>query len=95
MGNYRVHLTPSCRQMLVLWKVKAEGDGNGKELYGENYADIYAINRLHYKAASPLKCDHVSSVLCLLVPNCAGPSDRTAGNVALLRRKIVISRMYK
>ncbi|CAM9627145.1 unnamed protein product, partial [Pylaiella littoralis] len=42
--------------MYTLWSVRADG-GNGKELYGEDYADIYAINRLHFKAASPLDCD--------------------------------------
>lgn len=45
--------------MLQLWKVRAQ-DGDGKELYGEDYADIWAINRLHFKAASPFECDHVS-----------------------------------
>lgn len=34
--------------------------GNGKEKYGEDYADIYAINRLHFKAAMNNDCDHVS-----------------------------------
>lgn len=45
--------------MYTLWEVRVDG-GNGKELYGEDYADIFAINRLHYKAASPFACDHVS-----------------------------------
>ncbi|CBN79225.1 TYRosinase family member (tyr-4) [Ectocarpus siliculosus] len=43
--------------MFALWEVRVDG-GNGKELYGEDYADIYAINRLHYKAASQSSCDH-------------------------------------
>ncbi|CAM9588108.1 unnamed protein product, partial [Hapterophycus canaliculatus] len=43
--------------MFVLWSVRVDG-GNGRELYGKDYADIYAINRLHYKAASPIDCDH-------------------------------------
>ncbi|CAM9494069.1 unnamed protein product [Ectocarpus sp. 6 AP-2014] len=43
--------------MYTLWTVRVDG-GNGKELYGDDYADIYAINRLHYKASSPLDCDH-------------------------------------
>lgn len=47
--------------MYELWRVRVD-DGDGKELYGDNYADIYAINRLHYKAASPVECDHVSSL---------------------------------
>lgn len=45
--------------MYTLWSVRADG-GNGKELYGEDYADIYAINRLHFKAASPADCDKVT-----------------------------------
>eukprot|EP00903_Cladosiphon_okamuranus_P016180 g14931.t1 len=43
--------------MYTLWSVRVDG-GNGKELYGDDYADIFAINRLHYKAASPIDCDH-------------------------------------
>lgn len=46
-------------QMYQLWAVRVDG-GNGKELYGEDYADIYAINRLHFKAGSNKTCDHVS-----------------------------------
>ena len=46
--------------MHQLWKVRAD-DGDGKELYGEDYADIYAISRLHFKAASNGTCDHVRS----------------------------------
>lgn len=45
--------------MLELWKVRVDG-GNGKEKYGEGYSDIWAINRLHFKASSPQFCDHVS-----------------------------------
>lgn len=44
--------------MYTLWSVRVDG-GNGKELYGDAYADIFAINRLHFKAASPEVCDHV------------------------------------
>ncbi|CBN79226.1 ortho-aminophenol oxidase [Ectocarpus siliculosus] len=43
--------------MFTLWSVRVDG-GNGKELYGDDYADIFAINRLHYKGASPKQCDH-------------------------------------
>eukprot|EP00903_Cladosiphon_okamuranus_P021957 g20189.t1 len=43
--------------MFQLWAVRVDG-GNGKELYGKDYADIYAINRLHFKAASNKTCDH-------------------------------------
>ena len=45
--------------------MKVDG-GNGKEIYGEDYADIWAINRLHFKAGNNKTCDHVSLVLrCL------------------------------
>ena len=46
------------RQMYQLWAVRVDG-GNGKELYGEDYADIYAMTRLHFKAATNGTCDHV------------------------------------
>lgn len=49
----------SCRQMFELWRVRVQG-GNGRDIYGAGYSDIWAINRLHYKAASPQYCDHVS-----------------------------------
>lgn len=49
-------------QMAELWRVRVE-DGNGREIYGDSYSDIWAINRLHYKAASPQACDHVSFAL--------------------------------
>ena len=45
-------------QLFALWDVKA-GEG-GKELYGDDYADIWAIQRLHFKAAMNNDCDHVS-----------------------------------
>lgn len=48
--------------MKVLWEVRAQG-GDGKAIYGENYADIWAINRLHFAAAAGFSCDHVSSRL--------------------------------
>lgn len=48
--------------MQKLWTDRVQG-GYGKELHGDDYADIWAINRLHYKAASPEPCDHVSSSL--------------------------------
>lgn len=53
------HVDCSFRQMLVLWEVRVQG-GNGREIYGEHYSDIWAINRLHFKAASLRVCDHVS-----------------------------------
>lgn len=47
--------------MVTLWKVQVK-DGEGKELYGEGYQDIWAINRLHFKAGGASTCDHVSWV---------------------------------
>lgn len=44
--------------MQKLWDVRVK-DGNGREVFGDGYSDIWAINRLHYKAASPQECDHV------------------------------------
>lgn len=52
--------------MHKLWTVRVDG-GNGKEVYGEDYADIWAINRLHFKAGHNKTCDHVSS--CLFLEN--------------------------
>lgn len=46
-------------QMAVLWDVRVQG-GEGKELYGAEYSDIWAINRMHFMAASGYDCDHVS-----------------------------------
>ncbi|CAN0136794.1 unnamed protein product, partial [Ectocarpus sp. 8 AP-2014] len=43
--------------MFTLWDVRVD-TGKGKELYGDDYADIYAINRLHFKAAMSETCDH-------------------------------------
>lgn len=45
--------------MYQLWEAKIDG-GNGKELYGEDFADIWAINRIHFKAGMNKDCDHVS-----------------------------------
>ena len=63
-------------QMLELWKVRVDG-GDGKERYGEGYSDIWAINRLHFKASSPQFCDHVSLMVmpCLALVSC----ERTCG----------------
>lgn len=46
------------RQMYQLWAVRVD-DGHGKEIYGEDYADIFVMNRMHYKAATSSICDHV------------------------------------
>lgn len=52
-------------QMYTLWAVKAaEG---GKDMYGDDYADVWAINRLHFKAATPPHCDHVSLICTVVV----------------------------
>lgn len=51
---------PAGMQMFKLWSVSVK-DGKGKELYGENYADIWGINRLHFMGATGHgECDHVS-----------------------------------
>lgn len=55
--------------MFTLWNVRVDG-GNGKELYGDGYADIYAINRLHHKAATHGSCDHVSPPSLVLDSSC-------------------------
>ncbi|CAM9493178.1 unnamed protein product [Ectocarpus sp. 6 AP-2014] len=52
--------------MFTIWDVRVDG-GNGKELYGDGYADIYAINRLHHKAATHGSCDHFHDGLGFLV----------------------------
>lgn len=46
--------------MSTLWKVNAD-EGGGRELYGEQYTDVWSVNSLHYSAASEASCDHVSS----------------------------------
>lgn len=48
--------------MFELWSVRVDG-GDGKEIYGEDYIDIWAMNRLHFKAATKGTCDHVSKVV--------------------------------
>lgn len=50
--------------MATLWNVKVMG-GNGQEVYGENYQDIWAINRLHFKGGGSSTCDHVRSIFLL------------------------------
>lgn len=48
------------RQMHTLWTVTVD-DGNGREIYGEGYADIWAISRLHLKGGvGTTGCDRVS-----------------------------------
>ena len=44
--------------MFQLWSVRVDG-GNGAELYGEDYADVYALSRIHYMATTNDTCDHV------------------------------------
>lgn len=53
--------------MFALWNVRVD-DGNGKEIYGDDYADIWAINRLHFKAATVDSCDHVSLLFNISTP---------------------------
>ncbi|CBJ25520.1 ortho-aminophenol oxidase [Ectocarpus siliculosus] len=50
----RVELLDAMHQ---IWTVRVSG-GNGIELFGDGYADISSINRLHFKAAQNKSCDH-------------------------------------
>ncbi|CAM9642571.1 unnamed protein product [Ascophyllum nodosum] len=52
--------------MHELWSERVVG-GNGKEKYGDGYTDIWAINRLHFKAATVDSCDHFHDGLGFLV----------------------------
>lgn len=61
--------------MFEMWAVSVD-DGNGKEKYGADYSDIWAINRLHFKAASPLECDHVRCT-CRVAPFATGRTKPT------------------
>lgn len=45
--------------MFALYDVKA--DGLGREIYGEDYIDVWAINALHFAAGSHIKGDYVST----------------------------------
>lgn len=45
--------------MFQLWAVRVDG-GHGKEIYGEDYADVYAMTRIHFLATTNDTCDHVS-----------------------------------
>ena len=45
-------------QMFQLWKVRLDG-GYARELYGEDYVDVYALNQLHYKATGNITCNNV------------------------------------
>ena len=46
--------------MFQLWSVRVDG-GDGKAIYGEDYADVYAMNRVHYMATTNDTCDHVGN----------------------------------
>lgn len=43
--------------MHTLWAVKY--DEGGTEMYGDDYTDIWVMNRVHHLAASGGSCDHV------------------------------------
>lgn len=45
--------------MFTLWEIRAGGDGGGRELFGKDYTDIWAITNLHFSAESRGMCDHV------------------------------------
>lgn len=52
--------------MHTLWAVHVMG-GNGKELFGDNYADIWAMDRLHFSASSTGRCDQARKMGCVLL----------------------------
>lgn len=43
--------------MFTLWDVKA---AEGRERFGEDYADVWTLTRVHFAAGSQVTCDHVS-----------------------------------
>ena len=55
---------PTTGQMFQLWAVRVDG-GEGKEIYGEDYADVYAMNRLHHKASASRACNYVRNTAAL------------------------------
>ena len=42
--------------MHQLWVVPLD---DGKEMYGDDYLDIWTINKLHHLSGSGYTCDHV------------------------------------
>lgn len=61
-------------QMLTLWKVRGQG-GEGRNLYGPDYTDVWAMSSFHFAASSDPECDHVSlyclfNLLCCLGKSC-------------------------
>lgn len=44
--------------MFQLWEVRVD-DGDGVEIYGEDYVDAYAMNRIHFLGTTNDTCDHV------------------------------------
>lgn len=46
--------------MFTLYDVRADV-GRGREMFGEDYTDVWAINDLHFAAGSTLEGDYVSS----------------------------------
>lgn len=49
-------------QMATMWEVRSNG-GRGRELFGEEYTDVWGIGSLHFTAAGQAECDHVSNSL--------------------------------
>lgn len=79
---------PHIIQMHKLWTAKVDG-GNGKEIYGDDYADIWAINRLHFKAGNNKTCDHVSWCFqFLIVSLLANKSDCLSASSSNCRRSV-------
>ena len=61
--------------------------GNGKERFGDDYADIYAINRLHFKAAMKYDCDRVS--IATYIRNSSHLADQTRTSAVWLGSSIL------
>lgn len=61
---------PTMGQMFQLWAIRVDG-GDGKEIYGEDYADVYAMNRLHHKASANGTCNYVRNTTVWLVFWCS------------------------
>ena len=46
-------------QMFRLWEVRLDDGEYAREMYGEDYVDVYALNRLHFKASTNSTCNNV------------------------------------
>ena len=56
-------------QMHQLWVVSKE---DGMEMYGDNYIDIWTMNKLHHLSGSGYTCDHVRLFNVRYILHCVG-----------------------